>query len=95
MGGDGSGVPFHRHGPVFAEVLHGHKVKGVERGAVLALLWLALALRSRRIHSALARTWVTRWVRARGGGGGGGGGGGAERGRGGGGGLKGGPGHDA
>eukprot|EP01134_Creolimax_fragrantissima_P005309 CFRG5309T1 len=25
MGGDGSGVPFHRHGAVFAEVLHGHK----------------------------------------------------------------------
>jgi hypothetical protein len=25
MGGDGSGVPFHRHGHVFAEVLHGHK----------------------------------------------------------------------
>ncbi|KNC81904.1 hypothetical protein SARC_05794 [Sphaeroforma arctica JP610] len=25
MGGDGSGVPFHRHGAVFAEILHGHK----------------------------------------------------------------------
>eukprot|EP00123_Amoebidium_parasiticum_P015216 comp22839_c1_seq1/m.35955 comp22839_c1_seq1/g.35955 ORF comp22839_c1_seq1/g.35955 comp22839_c1_seq1/m.35955 type:complete len:298 (-) comp22839_c1_seq1:611-1504(-) len=25
MGGSGSGVPYHRHGPVFAEVLHGHK----------------------------------------------------------------------
>ena len=28
MGGSGSGVPFHTHGPVFAEVLHGQKVCG-------------------------------------------------------------------
>lgn len=27
MGGSGSGVPFHTHGPVFAEVLHGLKVR--------------------------------------------------------------------
>ena len=32
MGGSGSGVPFHTHGPVFAEVLHGRKVWRDRRG---------------------------------------------------------------
>ena len=27
FGGSGSGVPFHTHGPVFAEVLYGAKVR--------------------------------------------------------------------
>jgi hypothetical protein len=27
LGGSGSGVPFHTHGPVFAEVVHGRKVR--------------------------------------------------------------------